>query len=85
MEVLINGSPTNFFKIHRGLRQGGPLSPLMFFLVIDFLSRQIKKVVSKGSFKGIKIVVDTFISHLLFVDDVLILGNDNLKSGPSCT
>jgi hypothetical protein len=79
MAVLINGSPTSFFKIHRGLRQGCPLSPLMFLLIIDCLSRQIKKAVSNGSFKGIKIVVDTFISHLLFVDDVLILGNANFE------
>jgi hypothetical protein len=77
MAVLINSSLTSFFKSHLGLRQGCPLSPLLFLLIIDCLSRQIKKETSNGSFKGIKIAVDTFISHLMFVDDVLILGNAN--------
>lgn len=30
--VLVNGEPTDFFKISRGLRQGCHLSPLFFLL-----------------------------------------------------
>jgi len=39
--VLINGKPTNFFKIFRGLREGCPLSPLLFILIVEGLSRSI--------------------------------------------
>jgi hypothetical protein len=55
MVVLINGSPTDFFKSYRGLRQGFPLSPLLFLLVVECLSRLLKKVVEEGSFHGLKV------------------------------
>jgi hypothetical protein len=77
--VLVNEIPTDFFKCHRGLRQGFPLSPLLFLLVVEVFSRLLTQAVTSGSFKGLKVVVNTFISHLLFVDDVLILGAGKLE------
>jgi hypothetical protein len=41
--VLINGSTSNFFKSSRGLRQGFPLSPYLFLLVVEGLSRAISE------------------------------------------
>ena len=41
--VLINGKPTNFFKSTRGVRQGCLLSPLLFLLGVEGLSRDIKE------------------------------------------
>ena len=43
--ILINGSPFNFLKSSRGLRQGCPLSLLLFLLVVEGLSRTIQKLV----------------------------------------
>ncbi|KAJ9544389.1 hypothetical protein OSB04_024096 [Centaurea solstitialis] len=34
MSVLINGTPTSEFHIGRGLRQGNPMAPFFFFLIV---------------------------------------------------
>jgi len=70
--VLINGSASSFFSAGRGLRQGCPLSPLLFLLVAEGLSRFLQNAKQEGSFKGIPISPVLYITHLLFVDDILI-------------
>jgi len=70
--VLINGAASPFFHAERGLRQGCPLSPLLFLLVAEGLSRAIIKAKGEGLFQGIQVAPNLNISHLLFVDDVLI-------------
>ena len=46
--VLINGTPSSFFVASRGIRQGCPLSPLLFLLVVEQLSLIIKDSHIKG-------------------------------------
>ncbi|GKB53478.1 cysteine-rich receptor-like protein kinase [Tanacetum coccineum] len=86
--VLINGSPTDFFQLKRGLRQGDPLSPFLFNIVSEGLNALISKAVQTGLFQGVNVrKVRSFpISHLQFVDDTLLfcdakkesLWNENL-------
>eukprot|EP00253_Pinus_taeda_P004333 PITA_04333 len=73
--VLINGAASPFFKSQRGLRQGCPLSPLLFLLVVEGLSRLIHKARRTDKIKGIEVAINLYISHLLFVDDILIFSN----------
>lgn len=77
--VLINGAASPFFHLERGLRQGCPLSPLLFLLVAEGLSRALKEATRQGSLKGIPVAQNIFITHLLFVDDVLILCSSSVR------
>lgn len=70
--VLINVIASPFFHAKRGLRQGCPFSPLLFLLVAEGLSRFIKKSKADGDFRGINISSGLAITHLLFVDHILI-------------
>lgn len=68
--VLTNGVPSCFLKASQG-----SLSPLLFLLVIEGMGRMISTAHSRGSFSGMGITRNIFITHLIFVDDVLIFGN----------
>jgi ABC-type glutathione transport system ATPase component len=56
----------------RGLRQGFPLSPLLFILVMEALSLLLKKAQSEGKITGLKVSRTIKILHL-FSDDILIM------------
>ena len=77
--VLINGTPLNFFTATRGIRQGCPLSPLLFILVIEGLSLLIADAREHGLIKGIKITLALALIHLLFFDDVILMGSGTLS------
>jgi hypothetical protein len=70
--ILINGATSSFFTGERGVRQGCPLSPLLFLLVTECLSLFLIEAKIAGTFRGIKISTGLYISHLMFVDDILI-------------
>jgi hypothetical protein len=46
--VTINNEEGDFFQTGKGLRQGNPLPPLLFNLVIDVLSRMLQKAANVG-------------------------------------
>lgn len=71
--ILINGSPTKPFKLHRGLRQGDPLSPFLFNLIVETLSLVIQKATNQGLWEGVEISRGgSKITHLQYADDTVI-------------
>ena len=72
--LLINGYPSRFFRSSRGLRQGCPLSPFLVLLVAEALSRIIHRAKVKQTLKGVWILNLVKLTHILFVDDVLLRG-----------
>eukprot|EP00253_Pinus_taeda_P032611 PITA_32611 len=67
--IIINGIPSSFFKAERGLRQGCPLSPLLFILVMNSLSLQINKAVADRRCRLVKILA------------LLGIGQDSIRNG----
>ncbi|GJY58660.1 RNA-directed DNA polymerase, eukaryota, reverse transcriptase zinc-binding domain protein [Tanacetum coccineum] len=72
--------PTSEFSINRGLRQGDPLSPFLFILVMEGLHNAFAEAVGNGLISGININNSTInISHLFFADDVIITTDWNAR------
>ena len=46
--ILLNGAPSKTFKPSRGLRQGDPLSPFLFILMMEGLGRAIRAAKEEG-------------------------------------
>nr|GEY74007.1 RNA-directed DNA polymerase, eukaryota, reverse transcriptase zinc-binding domain protein [Tanacetum cinerariifolium] len=75
-----------FFKVDfakAGLKQGDPLSPYLFILVMESLHFSFSRVVNEGIFKGISLNGKSSISYLFYADDAMFVGEwseDNLKS-----
>ncbi|GJU86509.1 RNA-directed DNA polymerase, eukaryota [Tanacetum coccineum] len=76
--VLVNGSPTAEFQFFRGLKQGDPLAPYLFILVMESLHLSFSRTVDVGIFKGIQIGKDFTLSHLFYADDVVFIGECHL-------
>ena len=74
--VLVNGSLVGFFGSTRGLCQGDSLSPLPFLLVMEVLSRLLKRMEEGGFLRGFQANCHSqrglHISHLLFADDTIL-------------
>ncbi|CAL1397819.1 unnamed protein product [Linum trigynum] len=68
--VLMNGSPAGYFSPSRGLRQGDPLSPLLFVICTEGFAALLRKAIDEGRLQGVKVAPRApRISHLFFADD----------------
>ena len=71
--IDINGERGDFFRSYKGLRQGNPLSPLLFNFVGDALSAMLSSAARAGDLQGvIPQLVEGGLTHLQYADDTII-------------
>ncbi|GJR97627.1 RNA-directed DNA polymerase, eukaryota [Tanacetum coccineum] len=81
--ILINGSPTEEFSFFKGLKQGDPLSPFLFILIMESLHLSFQSVVDVDLFKGINLSPLVNLSHMFYADDAVFVGqwcDDNINT-----
>jgi hypothetical protein len=70
-QILLNGISGGFIAHQKGLRQGDPLSPMLFILVIDILSLLVQGATEEGHLQPLAY---RQLKHRIsiYVDDVVI-------------
>ena len=72
-EVLVNGGKTEQFNPSRGLRQDDPLSPYLFILGQEVLSRFLERELGASNISGTKPCARRpAITHVMYADDIIL-------------
>lgn len=83
--VLLNGSLEEFFPNQKGLSQGDSISPLLFVLTMEYLSRYLAELMLT-TFKFYKGCKDVKLNHhLCFADDLFLFNNRDVGSVKALT
>jgi hypothetical protein len=70
--IILNGEKMKLFPLKKRMRQGCPLSPLLFNIVLEFLARAIRK---EEEIKGIQIGKE-MVKQSIFTDDMILCLKD---------
>ena len=71
--MLLNGVPGKQFKCICGVRQGDPLSPLLFVIVVDLLQSVVNDMLARGVLTLPIPSHDTDFPIIQYVDDTIII------------
>jgi hypothetical protein len=72
-EILLNGVPGKKFHCHRGVRQGDPLSPLLFVGVAELLQAMVNGLFHSGVLVAPLNIPNTDFPIVHYADDTLLI------------
>ena len=78
--ISVNGDPLKPFKATKGLRQGDPLSPYLFTLCMEYLSRLLRLSCKDPKFFFYPWCQKVGLTQLLFTDDLLMFCKADFSS-----
>lgn len=78
--ININGQLEGFFQGRRGLRQGDPLSPYLFVICMEILSRLLKQSLHNNPFHFHPKCHRIGLTRLIFADDLLLFAKGDEES-----
>ncbi|CAH9086471.1 unnamed protein product [Cuscuta europaea] len=78
--VSLNGLLYRFFKGKRGIRQGDPMSPLLFVMCLEYFSRMLTFRTKGPNFNFHPQCASLGISHIAYADDLILFSRGDTFS-----
>ncbi|XP_062107455.1 uncharacterized protein LOC133818547 [Humulus lupulus] len=78
--LMLNGRLQGSFEGRKGLRQGDPISPLLFVLVMEYLTRLLKQASHHREFRFHPMCKHLQLVNLCFADDLILFCKGNFRS-----
>ena len=78
--IVVIGQTLQSFDVTKGLRQGDSMSPFLFAIAMEYLSKLLKGLREDKQFKYHLRCSKLDITHLCFADDLLMFARGDLES-----
>ena len=77
--ILVKGTPVDFFNSFHRLRKGNPLSPLLFVVVMEALSKMLTAAVDRALLLSFSVGTRLFVGQTLIIFAISVFYSYVLK------